>query len=98
MKQPLKGIVMILGVIILLCLVISIPPVGNAVAKVVGKPVEVVMYWVRTVLMIALAIYLVSTGIAALAALPILGGILIVGGLIMLGLTLYPMFKNSSVE
>lgn len=93
MKKASKWIIGGLAFIILLCLLMAFEPVAAQVSKVTTYPVSVIQNTARTVLFIALGAFLIYTGVAALAV-PVVGVILIVSGLALVAMALYPFFSK----
>lgn len=93
MKNSFKFIFGALAVIMLICLLFSINPVADAAAEMVGSTRDRVQEIMRNVLFVALGLYLVATGIAALAAAPWLGVVLIIAGLAFLAIAVIPWLK-----
>lgn len=76
-------------------MLLSFQPVAEQVSKVIATPVEKIVYIAKTILFISLAVFLIYTGVAALAV-PAIGVTLIVVGLSLLALTVWPLFKPKS--
>lgn len=81
----------------MLCLLLLIPPISEPIAKVIGWTGDKLRAVAQTVAGICVGIVLVLFGIAAAgAALPVLGGIMIIAGLGMMAWNVWPLFQSSS--
>ena len=93
-----KWAVGILGFILILCMLLMVPSVSDKVAeipvlKATGEKIRSVA---QTIAGIAIGGIMIMCGIA-LASIPILAAVLIIGGLGLLAWNLYPLFTNSSM-
>lgn len=93
MKKKAEKFGIALVVVMVLALLLSFEKVGNFVGETIGQGAGVVSAYAKTVLVVALGLYLVTTGAAALAV-PIVGIGLIVVGLVLVGYALWPYFQK----
>ena len=84
--------VVVLACIMLLSFLLSFEPVAKVVADTIGKPVESVKNFAKTVLLVALGAFLITTGVAALTV-PVVGAALIIVGLGLMWWGLAPLFQ-----
>jgi len=96
MKRFIYIVLMIAGLVLILSLILMIPPVGEKVAKTLNVASDKFKMVVRTIAGIALGVLLVGWGIAALTGMPVLGAVMIIGGLGMLAWNLWPLFSSST--
>ena len=85
----------VLAVVIIVSLILQIRPVSDYVGKVAGVAGDKVREVARVIASIAIAVALVTWGIASLAV-PVLGGAMILAGLALLAYSVYPLFKSGS--
>jgi len=97
-KNWKKWIVPVLTVVILISLAVGfIPPVADWVADVFNKPVEVVTSVFRQIAMVGIGLFFVYAG-ALLAGSLILGGGLIVIGVALVAVAIWPWFRRPKGE
>ena len=98
MKSKLKMIYRIIAVltfVIAVCLIfIFIPPVTAAVSRWTGIAADKITSTMSMVFSSAVGLLLISFGVTALAALPIVGAILIGIGVVILIWALWPLFSS----
>lgn len=81
----------------LVSLILSFDMVGGKVAEVLKVPAQTLKFWAMTVLTGSLGLYLITSGVAALAV-PIVGIGLIVIGLALVAYTVWPFFGSKKAE
>lgn len=91
MKNILMGVLVIL---MFLATVLSFSKVGEMVGGWIGVAGGTVTTLARSVLGASVGLYLISTGVAALAV-PVLGIALIAVGLVILAYSVWPYFSKS---
>jgi hypothetical protein len=99
MKKKLKWVywlIAILAFIILLCFALLIPPISNKVGEMVGVAGSKIRSVVSTIASAAIGLLLCSFGVTALAAVPVVGVILLVVGLALLAWSVWPLFSDSA--
>lgn len=95
MKNAIKIIVMIVGVIALLGMLVGTFDWAAApVAKVLNKPIEGVKSVARTVASVAIGLVVVLAAITSIAAAPVLGTVLLAVGILTVVISLWPVFKS----
>jgi len=95
-KQKFNALQIGLVVVILLALLLSFDKVAEPVANLVSYPVNKVTDLARTVLVVALGLFLISVG--ATAAAVAVGVALIVIGLALVVYAVYPWLSKSSMS
>lgn len=88
-----KKAAIVLAIILAIAFALSFDAPSQFIADKFNMPFEKVKLITRTVVMVSLGLFLISTGAAALAV-PIVGGALIVIGLILITYGLWPWFKK----
>jgi len=86
-------LMVIIVVIMLLSFLLSFEPVAKVVADTVGKPIQAVKDFAKTVLLVAIGAFLITSGVAAMAV-PVLGAALIIVGLGLMWWGLAPIFQS----
>lgn len=81
------------AVVTVVALILMIPQVSDYVGKVTGVAGAKIRSVAQTIVGAGVGVLLVGWGIAALS-IPILGGAMIVIGLVLLGWSLWPLFKG----
>lgn len=85
-------------VIILLALLMSWTPVAEKAAAAVGTTTANFINIARTVLFVTIGLYLITSGVGALAVAPWLGVGLIVAGVALVTIGIAPFFRRRTVE
>lgn len=85
-----------LGVVIIVAMLLQIPVLSDYVAKVTGSTGDKIRSVARTIASLAIGVALVTWGIASLAV-PVLGGVMIVAGLVLVAYSVWPLFKSKTV-
>ncbi len=96
MKKGIKIFLAVIAFIVIIALICLITPVSDAVGKMVGWTGDKIKSVAATVASLGVGILLVTVGVTALAAAPIVGVALIVIGLVSIGYALWPLFTSSS--
>jgi len=99
MKSKIKGLykfIFVIGIITVIALILMIPAVSRQAEKVTGIAASKIRNTAADVVSIAVAIMLISFGVAALAAVPWVGVILIGVGIGLLAYTLWPLLSRGS--
>lgn len=86
-----------LGIIVIICMIILLPPVSEKIADMAGSTGDKVRGWAQTIAGLAVGTMLVTWGIGALAV-PMLGVIMIAAGLAMIAWNLWPLFKPADTS
>lgn len=98
MKNAIKWIVMVVGIIALLGLVIgSFDWAAEPVAKVLNKPVDVVKSFARTVASVAIGVVVILAAITSIAASPVIGTVLLAVGILTVVISLWPVFSSKTL-
>ena len=97
MKRSIKLLLGIVAFVVILCMILSFDPVATQVSKVTGMASAKVKGWARTIAGAGVGIMLISFGVTALAAMPIVGIALIVIGLAILAYSVWPLFSSGGV-
>jgi len=96
MNKLVKWAMIIFGIIALLSLLVgSFDWAAGPVASVLNKPIDGVKSVARTVALVAIAGVLIVAGIAAIAAAPFLGVVLLAVGIVTAVVALWPLFQSS---
>jgi len=90
-----KKFTIALAIFLLLALILSFPAVASKAGQMVGVAGDKVLFWARTALAVGIGLFLISSGVAALAA-PVVGVILIVVGLALVTWAVWPIFSKPS--
>lgn len=90
-----KKISIALAVIMFLALLLSFQPVADKVGEITGVAGDKIKSWARVILATAIGLYLISSGVAALAV-PVVGIALIVVGVALLAYAWWPIIKPST--
>mgnify|MGYP000860125774 CR=1 FL=1 len=90
----IKKITFALVIIMILALLLCFKPIADVVAKPLGIAADKLTYWAKIVLVTAIGLYLVTTGVAALVV-PWVGIALIVIGLALITYAWWPFFKKT---
>ena len=96
MKKQFKIFMGFLAIIAVICMILLIPPVSNWVGAKVGIAGQKIRDIAATVAGAVVGVMLISFGVTALAAAPIVGAALIITGLAMLAYSLYPLFTKTA--
>lgn len=92
-KGWIKKASIFLVVLLAIGLLFSFDGSASWLADKINQPVDVVKKVVKTIVLVTLGLFLISTGAASLAV-PIIGGALIVIGIALVAYGLYPWFKK----
>jgi len=96
-KSIMRKVAILMLAILALAFVFSFGGPQKWLSDKLGWTAEKTKSVVRTVVLVSLGAFLISSGVAALA-IPVLGGAMIVIGLILVGVALYPWFKKPTNE
>ena len=96
MKKSLKWILGILLLIILLALAVSTDWGANQAAKVLKKPVAAIKAVAKSVLLIALGVFIITVGAGLVPVSGPIGLGMIALGLSLVGWGAYPLFTKST--
>lgn len=95
-----KGIKLLLGVVVfvvIVCMLLSFNPVATQVSKITGMASAKIKGWAQTIAGAGIGIMLISFGVTALAAMPIVGIALLIVGVAVLAYSVWPLFASSGV-
>lgn len=98
-KKVFKGI---LTVALLVAILLSFPPVANAVAKVTGKPLEAtknaIVSTARVIVAVLVGVALIWAGVAFAAGAVLFGAVLVVAGVGLIIYAVWPLFFKGKTE
>jgi len=98
MKNAIKWVVMVVGILALLGMVIgTFDWAAEPVAKVLNKPVEGVKSVARTVASVCIGIVVILAAITSIAASPVLGVVLLAVGVLTVVISLWPVFSSKTL-
>lgn len=95
-KKWLKWMIGILLFLVILAIIMLFPGPSNAIGNAVGVAGSKIRSVAATVAYAGVGLLLVSFGVTALAAMPVVGIALVVVGLVMVGWALYNAFSKRS--
>lgn len=95
MSKIMKWILGVIAFIVIIALVCMIPPVAAAVGGVIGWTGEKLKSVAGTVVAIGVSVLLMTLGVMALAASPIIGAALLIVGIGLLAYSVWPLFSSS---
>lgn len=93
-KRKYHPLLILLVLVMLISFLLSFRPVAERVGKVTGQAADVIVDWAKVIFLFALGLWLISTGVAALAV-PALGVALILIGLGLVAVAIIPKFWGS---
>lgn len=94
LKGAIFKFMIVLVIVILVAMLLTTKPVAGAVSKMTGWAADKIQNTARLVVGIAIAVALVTWGIAVLS-IPVLGVGMIIAGLALLTYSVWPLFTSS---
>lgn len=95
-RSFLTKVIAALGVIVIICMILLIPPVGDKVGAMVNIAGSTIRSWAQMIAGIAIGAIMVLTAIVFAGSMPIVAGIVALAGLGMLIWNLIPIFRAAS--
>lgn len=94
MSKLMRNLLIGLAIIILLSLLLTFQPIGDAVSKATGVASDKIRGVAQTIAAIGIGVLLILVGVTALASSVLLGGVLLVIGIILLASAVWPLFSK----